>query len=277
MLEILSLSKSSWYYAKNKKPYTDKYSHLRRPLMEIAKKHPEYGYRRTASELAERGFLINHKVVEKLHRNWNLSVMKRVKKPKPNPIVKLLKEAGSKVNLVSRLREIDDLEVFYTDFTEIVYGKGQAKAQLMPIIDHSSKLAAGHALGKSANTDLAVKAWKKMKATLKKLGRKTEDIIIHHDQDGVYTGYRWLHEVMLNSKARLSYSEDGAKENVYMESFNGRFKVENRLIFLELDDFEELEKVVNNRIHYYNFVRKHSALGNKSPMKYLKEKGKLDL
>jgi len=248
MLEILSLSKSSWYYAKNKKPYTDKYSHLRRPLMEIAKKHPEYGYRRTASELAERGFLINHKVVEKLHRNWNLSVMKRVKKPKPNPIVKLLKEAGSKVNLLSRLREIDDLEVFYTDFTEIVYGKGQAKAQLMPIIDHSSKLAAGHALGKSANTDLAVKAWKKMKATLKKLGRKTEDIII-----------------------------DGAKENVYMESFNGRFKVENRLIFLELDDFEELEKVVNNRIHYYNFVRKHSALGNKSPMKYLKEKGKLDL
>jgi len=250
MLEILSVSKSTWYYAKNKKPYSDRYGNLRKPLMEIAKKHPEYGYRRTTSEIAERGFHINHKVVEKLHRHWNLSVMRRVKKPKLNPIVKLLKEAGSKVNLVSRLREIDDLEVFYTDFTEIVYSKGQAKAQLMPIIDHSSKLVAGHALGKSANTDLAIQAWKKMKTTLKKFGRRTEDIIIHHDQDGVYTGYRWLHEVMLNSKARLSYSEDGAKENVYMESFNGRF---------------------------YNFVRKHSALGNKSPMKYLKEKGKLDL
>jgi len=216
MLKILSLPKSTWYYAKNKKPYTDKYGNLRRPLMEVAKKHPEYGYRRTTSELAERGFLINHKVVEKLHWHWHLSVMKRVKKPKPNPIVKLLKEAGSKINLVSRLREIRDLEVFYTDFTEIVYGKGQAKAQLMPIIDHSSKLATGHALGKSANTDLAIKAWKKMKATLKRFGRRIEDIIIHHDQDGVYTGYRWLNEIMLNSKARLSYSQEGAKENIYM-------------------------------------------------------------
>lgn len=277
MLKTLSLAKSTWYYDKNKRGYKDKYSHLRKPLMDIAKKHPEYGYRRTTSELAERGFPINHKVVQKLHRHWHLSVMKRVKTPKPNPIVKLLKEAGWKINLVSRLREIDDLEVFYTDFTEIIYGKGQAKAQLMPIIDHSSKLVAGYALGKSANTDTAVKAWRQMKTKFKSFGRRIEDIIIHHDQDGVYTSYRWLHEIMLNSKARISYSEDGAKENVYMESFNGRFKVENRMILWELDDFEELEKVVNNRIRYYNFTRKHSALGNKSPIKYLKEKGKLDL
>ena len=49
------------------------------------------------------------------------------------------------------LKEIDDLEVFYTDFTEIRYRRGLAKAQLMPIIDHRSKLAAGHALGESAD------------------------------------------------------------------------------------------------------------------------------
>jgi len=62
-----------------------------------------------------------------------------------------------------------------------------------------------------------------------------------------------------------------------MESFNGRFKVENRLIFWELDDITELKKVVDKRIRYYNFVRRHSMLGNKSPIKYLKEKGKLSL
>ncbi len=243
--------------------------------MEIAREHPEYGYRRTTSELAERGFVVNHKVVQRLHRHWHLSVIKRVRPPKPNPIRKLLKEAGSKINLVMHLKEIDDLEVFYTDFTEIVYRKGLAKAQLMPIIDHRSKLAAGHALGESADTELALQAWRQATTTLKRLGRRIEDIIIHHDQDGVYTGHRWLNEVVVDSKARISYSEDGAKGNVHMESFIGRLKVENRLLFWEQEDFESLEKVVKSRIRYYNFVRLHSALENKSPIKYLKEKGKL--
>jgi putative transposase len=245
--------------------------------MEIARLHPEYGYRRTTSELVEQGFVVNHKVVQRLHRHWHLSVIKRVRPPKPNPIRKLLKEAGSKINLVMHLKEIDDLEVFYTDFTEIVYRKGLAKAQLMPIIDHSSKLVAGHALGESADTELALQAWRRATATLKRLSRRIEDIIIHHDQDGVYTGHRWLNEVIVDSKARISYSEDGAKGNVHMESFNGRFKVENGLIFWELDDITELKKAVDKRIRYYNFVRRHSTLGNKSPIKYLKEKSKLSL
>ena len=125
-------------------------------------------------------------------------------------------------------------------------------------------------LGESANTDLALQAWRRATDTLKRLGRRIEDIIIHHDQDGVYRSYRWLREVVVNCKARISYSEDGAKGNVHMEFFNGRFKVENRLIFWELDEIEELKKVVNERIRYYNLIRRHLALGNKSPIKYLK-------
>lgn len=87
-------------------------------------------------------------------------------------------------------KKINDFEVLYTNFTEIVYRRGQAKAYLMPIIDHRSKLAAGHALGESVDTDLALQAWKQTKTTLKRLGRRIEDIIIHHDQHGVYRGYR---------------------------------------------------------------------------------------
>ena len=181
---MVGLSKSTWYDAQRKISDDDRYGYLRKPLMEIAEAHPEYGYRRTTSELHDRGFHVNHKVVERLYRHGNLSVMKRVKKPKPNPIVRLLKELGDKINLVSRLKAIEDLEVLYTDFTEIIYKKGQSKAQLMPIIDHSSKVAVGHALGPSSNTDLALKAWNKAKRTLKRLGQKTENVILHQDRDG---------------------------------------------------------------------------------------------
>ncbi len=112
---------------------------------------------------------------------------------------------------------------------------------------------------------------------LGKLGMTAEGRIIHHDQDGVYLGYQWLHQVMTQAKARVSYSENGARGNVHMESFNGRFKEENRLLFWEQDDLLSLQTCINDRIRYYNHIRRHSALGNKSPMNYLKEKGILQV
>ena len=76
----------------------------------------------------------------------------------------------------------------------------------------------------------------------------------------------------MKDKVRVSYSEDGAKGNVYLESFIGRFKSENRFLFWEQEDFEALKEVVRARVRYYNRVRRHSALGNKSPLEYLNKK-----
>jgi transposase InsO family protein len=60
-----------------------------------------------------------------------------------------------------------------------------------------------------------------------------------------------------------------------MESFFGRLKEENRLLFWDQENLEALKEVVNVRLRYYNRVRRHSALGNRSPLKYLKEKNKI--
>lgn len=246
---------------------------MREPLLEIARLHPEYGYRRTTSELSERGYHQNRKVIQRLHRCWDLSIVRRIKKPGVNPVWTILQAAGSQVNLVAGLEHIGELEVLYTDFTEIRYQRGMARAWLMPIIDHTSKLVVGHALGERADTELALTAWSSCTGTLKNFGIAPKGIIIHHDQDGVYLGYGWLSQVVVKAGARVSYSENGAKGNVHMESFNGRFKEENRLIFWEQEDFRSLRDVVGERVRYYNYDRRHSTLGNKSPMSYLNEKG----
>lgn len=272
---MLGLSKSTWYYASRRKSYENKYRHLRKPLFEIAKRHPEYGVPRTVSELRARGYGVNHKVLERLNGLWDLSVVRRLRRPKSSSIQRLLKAAGSRVNLVSSLSEISEFEVLYTDITEIVYQRGQSKAKLMPIMDHASKIILGHEVSETADTELALAAWERAKATLKRFGYRLPNIIIHHDQDGVYRGHGWLYQVMIKDNLRVSFSENGAKENVHIESFNGRFKEENRLLFWEQEDLESLRKVVNQRIRYYNQVRRHSALGNKSPLQYLKEKGKI--
>jgi putative transposase len=275
VLKVLGLSKKSWYYSQQRQSYEEKYIHLREPLLEIARDHPEYGYRRTTVELAEMGHPINRKVVANLHNYWGLCLMRRTKRPKKSAVRALLQEAGPLINLVARLEEIDDFGVLYTDFTVIRYQRGHARAQWIPIVDHKSKLVMGHALGESANTDLALDAWFMVRSSFRQLDLKIEGTIIHTDQDGVFTGHRWLRETVLKDRVRASFSEDGAKGNVYMESFFGRFKEENRSILWEQEDMHSLWEIVKCRTRYYNRERRHSALGYKSPIKYLNEKGKI--
>jgi hypothetical protein len=45
-LAALKLSKSTWHYRRQRQVYEDRYSFLKRPLLWIARQHPEYGYRR---------------------------------------------------------------------------------------------------------------------------------------------------------------------------------------------------------------------------------------
>ena len=73
------------------------------------------------AELWELGYKVNHKVVERLHRSFYLTVMRKTRKPRVNPIQKLLKQVGARINLVSQLKEIKEFEVIYTDFTGIVF------------------------------------------------------------------------------------------------------------------------------------------------------------
>lgn len=273
LLRVLHVAKSTWHYAQTKRSYAEKYEFIREPLLDIARQHPEYGYRRTTTELSERGYHHNRKVIQRLHRCWDIAIVRRIKKPGGNPVRRILQAAGPRVNLTAGRQHIGEFEVLYTDFTEIRYQRGMARAWLMPIVDHTSKLAVGHALGEHADTELALRAWSSCEKMLKCLGIAPTGVTIHHDQDGVYLGYGWLSQVVVKAAVRVSYSENGAKGNVHMESFNGRFKEENRLIFWEQEDFRSLQDIVAERIQYYNYDRRHSSLGNKSPMNYLNQKG----
>ena len=69
---------------------------------------------------------------------------------------------------------------------------------------------------------------------------------------------------------RLSFALHGAKDNPAMESFFGRFKVENRSLLMDAKTLDELRALVARRIRYYNGQRRHSSLDNEAPMRYAK-------
>ena len=220
-LRAAGLSRWTWYYhTRTRVAYARKYAHLEAPLKAIAEAHPEYGYRRTTAELRETyGYRVNRKVVERLHRLWDLPLRRTVTRPKPSAVRRAIDAAGPRANLLSRRpkAEIGPLEVFYTDFTELVHADGTRKAWLIPILDHQTKYVPGFAVGASANSELALSAWTAAERTLGRLRNSLDGIIVHQDRDPVFTGYAWTGR-LLSAGARLSYALRGPRDNPEMES-----------------------------------------------------------
>jgi len=268
VLRVLSLGRSTYYYHEGaKKSYEARYEHLRGPLEAIARSHPEYGYRRATVELRERwGGRVGRKVVQKLHRLWGLPFLRRVRVPRPGGIREIIEEAGDRVNLVRRLERIGPFEVMYTDFTDLEYGGGTA--QFIPILDHETKVVWGWRVDPHKTAEVALCAWRRAKAKLRRLGKTSRGVIVHHDQSSAFISYEWARQLVQRDGARLSYALNGPRDNPEMESFFGRFKGENRSLFLDAKTMEELSEVVGRRIRYYNEERRHSSLGNRAPMSY---------
>ena len=93
---------------------------------------------------------------------------------------------------------------------------------------------------------------------------------MHQDQDPVYISYAWTGSLLLRDHLQVSYSLDGARGNTEMEAFISRFKNENRSLLLDAPTIEALERIVNERMRYYNEVRRHSVLDNQPPRRWLK-------
>ena len=270
-LEALDLPKSTWYYhQKHKVSYEERYAHLLPVLRTIAREHPAYGRPRITVELREtHRYHINHKVIKRLLRLWELRLLRNTRSPKPSGIRQTIIAAGERVNLVTQREHIGLFEVAYTDFTELRFADGTHKAYLMPIIGHVCKMAYGWAVGERANRALALKAWQRAKCTFQEYDIPYVGMIIHHDQDAVFTSYDWTGQLLVKDKVRVSYALRGAKDNPEMESFTGRFKEENHSLFLDAQSVAELAAAVDERMRYYNLERRHSTIDYQSPMNYL--------
>ena len=268
-LRTLGLARSTWYYQELRRPpYATRYAELRQPLERIARAYPEYGYRRTTAELETvLGRVVNQKVVRRLHQFWDLPLLRQTHAPAPSAVRQVITRAGSRANLVASLGTIAPLQVLYTDFTELRFATG--KAWLMALVDHASKVVPGWALGFPADTALALTAWRRARRWLCRHSFPVRGLIVHHDQDPVYTGYGWTGRLLLRDGVRLSDALEGCRDNPEMESFHSRFKAENRSLFLDALTRADLERIVTQRIAHYNGRRRHSSLGNQAPLSFL--------
>ncbi len=273
-LEALDLSKGTWYYRLHSKPgQRTRDEMLKERIVKVIEENPGYGYRRIGRELAQQqpGESVNHKRLRRVLNSYELGLRRSLPRSKPSVVQQLVAEAGRSADLLVKGRSFEALEVFSTDFKELLYDGGAKKAHLMVMLDLKSRWAGGWAVGDRRSRSVALQALDDLRKNMASLDRRLWGVVIHHDKDSVYPSYRWLEETLLNNRARLSYAQRGARDNPWIESFWGRFETENSELILEAKTLEEVNKIVNEQLEYYNHKRRHSALDYRRPYEVILE------
>ena len=266
-LELFSVPRSSYYTREADEPgaVARRDDLVYAALQQVVAAHPAYGWRRLQVELFEgHGIWVNHKRLKRILSDRSLALQRNIaERGRPDPAGLLGLYEGS-ADLV-RGRSFDPLQAFSTDFTEIVYGGGK-KAWLMVFVDIDSKLTAGPSVASSRNRELALRSLSGLVKQLQALGLATYNRVVHHDKDGVYTSYAWLSALLLEHGMMVSFSENGARHNPWVESLWSRTKAECHSRFTEAQTLREVEAVARSYFNYHNHDRRHSALGNTTPM-----------
>ena len=100
-LQAVALSKGTWHYRQHRSPPEQRDQLLRQRLRDIIEDHPGYGYRPILAELndgsSER---VNHKRLRRILNTYELGLPRCLPATRPSPLQRLIRQAGSSVNLV---------------------------------------------------------------------------------------------------------------------------------------------------------------------------------
>lgn len=165
--------------------------------------------------------------------------------------------------MAKKLKRAYRLKVIFTDFTEV------GDYQLILYSDKISKRIIGWNISLNANTDSALRAYARAKRYLKKMKVNLKEVIIHQDQDSVFTGYEYA-GILLNDDISLSFTERGFKDNPFAESVNSHFKDEYEDLIQEAENLEEAVKITRKCVNDWNKDRIHSSLKGRSPDEFLR-------
>ncbi|WP_314549344.1 IS3 family transposase [uncultured Gemella sp.] len=260
LLKILGLSRSSYYYTKNKEDKDKKNKSIEEAIKSIQEKNKlRYGYRRVTSELRNMGFLVNHKKVLRLMRK--LDVLSFVR---PTRKYNSYKGETGKIadNIIDRdFFASEPLKKCYTDVTE--FKVGEDKVYLAPIIDGYNAEIIAYSVSFSPNMAQQYEMLSQLQ------NERYDGMILHSDQGWQYQHIEYRQFLKVKGITQSMSRKGTSADNAFMESFFGVLKSEMYYGFE--DTFKnkyELKEVIIDYIKYYNEERIKLNLGGVSPVNY---------
>ena len=263
LLETAGLARSTYYYQLKQLDGFDKDKELKAEIQSIYCEHKgNYGYRRMTLELRNRGFMVNHKKVQRLMKVLGLSARIRRKRKYSS----YQGEVGKKAeNLIQRQFEASKpMEKCYTDVTEFAIPNSTQKLYLSPVLDGFNSEIIAYNLSTSPNLE-QVKSMLDQSFT----EEHYENTILHSDQGWQYQ-HQYYHQFLEDKGIQPSMSRKGnSPDNGMMESFFGILKSEMFYGYEKtFHSLEQLEQAIVGYIDYYNNKRIKVKLKGLSPVQY---------
>ena len=263
LLKAIKLARSTYYYHLKQLEKPDKDNRLKAEIQSIFTEHKgNYGYRRIHLELRNRGFLVNHKRVQRLMNVLNLQARIRQKRKYSSHKGDIGKKAD---NLIQRQFEASKpMEKCYTDVTEFAIPASSQKLYLSPVLDGFNSEIVAYNLSTSPNLE-------QVKAMLDQAFTENHytNTILHSDQGWQYQ-HQYYHRFLEDKGIQPSMSRKGnSPDNGMMESFFGILKSE---MFYGYENtfksLNQLEQAIVDYIDYYNNKRIKVKLKGLSPVQY---------
>ena len=263
LLKIIRLARSTYYYHLKQLDQTDKNQTIKAEIQAIFTEHKgNYGYRRITLALRNRGFVVNHKKVQRLMKALGLSARIRRKRKYSSYQGEIGKKAE---NLIRRQFEASKpMEKCYTDVTEFAIPASSQKLYLSPVLDGFNSEIIAYNLSTSPNL-----AQVKMVLEQAFTEKYYENTILHSDQGWQYQ-HDFYHHFLEDKGIQQSMSRKGnSPDNGMMESFFGILKSEMFYGYEKtFKSIEHLEQAIVDYINYYNNKRIKVKLKGLSPVQY---------
>lgn len=206
--------------------------------------------------------VINLKKIRRLMNKYNLYCPIR----KANPyrrMAKALKTNNVSPNLVNReFTKFGPRKILLTDITYIPYNG--IYCYLSTVIDAFTRQVLSYVLSSSLEVDFVLET---INILVDRHGISlTTEILIHSDQGCHYTSCSFI-QLLIDKKLRQSMSRRGnCWDNAPQESFFGHMKDEINLS--DCKTFDDVKKIIDDWIDYYNTERYQWQLAKLSPDEY---------
>ena len=263
LLEAARLPRSTYYHQLKQLDKLDKDKDLKAEIQSIFTEHRgNYGYRRMTLELRNRGYVVNHKRVQRLMKVLGLSARIRRKRKYSSYQGEIGKKAD---NLIQRQFEASKpMEKCYTDVTEFAIPASSQKLYLSPVLDGFNSEIIAYNLSTSPNLE-------QVEAMLNQAFSEDHytNTILHSDQGWQYQ-HQYYHHFLEGKGIQPSMSRKGnSPDNGMMESFFGILKSEMFYGYEKtFHSLEQLEQAIVDYIDYYNNKRIKVKLKGLSPVQY---------
>ncbi|MFF0517054.1 IS3 family transposase, partial [Streptomyces sp. NPDC004250] len=263
---ILGVSRSSFYYWRRTADARAARQRVEdRLVARICKVHQDsdgtYGAPRITAELRDQGEQINHKRVARIMRAVGVAGVRLRRRHRTTVADPVTAKAP---DLLGRDFNATEVNTKYVGDITYLPVRGSKPLYLATVIDLASRRLAGWAIADHMRTELVIDAL----ATAQNIRGSLAGAIMHTDHGSQYTS-RAFAEICRSAGVWQSMGAVGSSaDNAAAESFNATFKRETLKGRKSWSSEHEARLDAFRWLTRYNTRRRHSRLGQRSPITY---------